>query len=61
MKPRFLSFLDAGAKPTSLGLAVLGGYWGHLYAQTGNILIPITMHATWNAVATFLQASLVEP
>ncbi|KAJ1445001.1 CAAX protease self-immunity-domain-containing protein [Pelagophyceae sp. CCMP2097] len=38
-----------GPNPTSLALGVLGAYWGHMYSQTRNILVPMTMHALWNA------------
>ena len=35
----------------------LAAYWGHLYAQTRNVLIPFSMHAIWNAVALTLFSS----
>ena len=38
-----------GVSPNSLFLAALGAYWGHLYAQTRNVLVPVSMHAVWNA------------
>ena len=38
-----------GLSPNSLFLAALGAYWGHLYAQTRNVLVPVSMHAVWNA------------
>lgn len=45
-----------GAQPTSLFLALLGAYWGHLYAQTRNVLVPVSMHALWNALAFLVVA-----
>ena len=50
-----------GAQPTSLFLALLGAYWGHLYAQTRSALVPATMHALWNALALGVAASLAPP
>ena len=29
--------------------ALLGASWGHAYAQSGNILVPIAMHVVWNS------------
>lgn len=40
----------SGGAP-SLEVLALAVYWGHLYAQTRNILIPLSMHALWNALA----------
>lgn len=45
-----------GLQPTSIGLAVLGVYWAHLYAQTNNVLVPIGMHILWNTFATYEKA-----
>ena len=50
-----------GAAPTSAFLALLGAYWGHLYAQTRSALVPATMHALWNALALGVAASLAPP
>ena len=48
-----------GVSPNSLFLAVLGAYWGHLYAQTRNVLVPVSMHAVWNAFTLGVGACLV--
>lgn len=48
-----------GLAPTSLWLALLGAYWGHLYAQTRNVLIPVSMHAVWNAFTLGVGACVV--
>jgi len=48
-----------GLAPTSLFLAALGCYWGHLHAQTRNLLIPVTMHALWNALTFGVGACVV--
>ncbi|KAJ8614510.1 hypothetical protein CTAYLR_000781 [Chrysophaeum taylorii] len=50
-----------GLEPKSVGLGVLGSYWGHLYAQTGNVLVPIAMHALWNTFALYSRAALPIP
>ena len=42
-----------------LWLALLGAYWGHLYAQTRNVLIPVSMHAVWNAFTLGVGACVV--
>lgn len=47
-----------GWQPTSIALGLLGSYWGHLYAQTGNVLVPITMHAIWNTFALYAGTAL---
>ena len=48
-----------GLAPTSLFLAALGCYWGHLYAQTRNVLIPVTMHGLWNGLTLGVGACVV--
>ena len=48
-----------GVSPNSLFLAALGAYWGHLYAQTRNILVPVSMHAVWNAFTLGVGACVV--
>ena len=40
-------------------LALLGAYWGHLYAQTRNVLVPVSMHAVWNAFTLGVGACVV--
>ena len=32
-----------------LPLAVTGYFWGVLYVTSGNLLVPILVHALWNA------------
>lgn len=41
---------------TAVYVAVLGLYWGHLYAQTRNVLVTIAMHAMWNTWAIYVAA-----
>ena len=48
-----------GLSPNSLFLAALGAYWGHLYAQTRNVLVPVSMHAVWNAFTLGVGACVV--
>ena len=48
-----------GLSPNSLFLAALGTYWGHLYAQTRNVLVPVSMHAVWNAFTLGVGACVV--
>ena len=48
-----------GLSPNSLFLAALGAYWGHLYAQTRNVLVPVSMHAVWNAFTIGVGACVV--
>ena len=48
-----------GLSPNSLFLAALGAYWGHLYAQTRNVLVPVSMHAVWNAFTVGVGACVV--
>ena len=48
-----------GVSPNSLFLAALGAYWGHLYAQTRNVLVPVSMHAVWNAFTVGVGACVV--
>ena len=50
-----------GPAATSLFLVLLGAYWGHLYAQTRNVLVPISMHALWNLVALAVIALTAAP
>mmetsp|Transcript_24476 Transcript_24476/g.79044 ORF Transcript_24476/g.79044 Transcript_24476/m.79044 type:complete len:287 (-) Transcript_24476:515-1375(-) len=49
-----------GPHATSLGFALLGAYWAHLFAQTRNALLPIAMHVLWNVFALTNQASFDE-
>jgi membrane protease YdiL (CAAX protease family) len=33
----------------ALPLSVTGAFWGALYVQSGNLLVPVLVHALWNA------------
>ena len=37
----------------ALPLAVLGATWAHLYLASGNLLVPVAIHALWNARVFF--------
>ena len=32
-----------------LPISALGALWALLYVQTGNLVVPIAVHAMWNA------------
>jgi membrane protease YdiL (CAAX protease family) len=37
------------AVSTLLSLSLLGGVWGKLYVASGNLIVPVLVHAMWNS------------
>ena len=50
-----------GIDSNSIGLAALGAYWAHLYAQSQNALLPTAMHLLWNLFVATNIASISFP
>ena len=44
-------------RPRSRTLSALGLLWGWLYVRSGNLVVPILVHALWNS-RIFLQSLL---
>ena len=49
--------LHHAALATLLPLSALGLLWGWLYVRSGNLVVPILVHALWNS-RIFLQSLL---